>query len=123
MTSAEPPAPPPPEEPPRPDPSRTMMLVLCYVWLLCLIPLLVEREDAEIQWNAKNGLVLSIAWIAVLIAYRILWVIFLPLGCVLSILFFVSCFVYAAVAVAAVVKAFRGERLVLPVLSPLVEKF
>ena len=32
------------------------MIVLAYFGLLALIPLLMEKEDAEVQWHAKHGL-------------------------------------------------------------------
>ena len=48
--------------------NRTVMIVLAYLWLLALVPLLVEKEDAEVQWHAKNGLVLTavlaLFWVA-----------------------------------------------------------
>ena len=35
---------------------RTMMVALSYLWILALIPLLMKKEDKEVQWHAKNGL-------------------------------------------------------------------
>ena len=43
------------------SPNRGVMIVLAYLWLLALIPLLVEKQDPEVQWHAKHGLVLMIA--------------------------------------------------------------
>ena len=40
------------------SPNRGVMIVLAYLWLLALIPLLLEKQDAEVQWHAKHGLVL-----------------------------------------------------------------
>ena len=34
--------------------------MLSYLWLLALIPLVVEKEDREVQWHAKHGLVLTV---------------------------------------------------------------
>lgn len=48
------------------------MIVLAYLWLLALTPLLVEKDDAELQWHAKHGLVLFGAEIAVFFAPSIL---------------------------------------------------
>ena len=70
-TSATPP--PPPAPPPAPAPSssgtggssnRGLMIALSYLWLLALIPLLVEKDDAEVQWHAKHGLTLLVAEVA-----------------------------------------------------------
>ena len=51
--------------------NRSIMIVLSYLWLLALVPLLVEKEDKEVQWHAKHGIVLMVAeivlWIAVTI--------------------------------------------------------
>jgi uncharacterized membrane protein len=101
------------------------MLVLSYLWLLALIPLLVEKEDAEVQWHAKHGLVLTVAEIAI---YMVLFVVNLALswtgiGCL-------GCFLYVVVWLAAIVlhvmcmvKAINGERLLVPGLSEYADKF
>ena len=44
------------------------MIVLAYLGPLALIPLLMEKEDQEVQWHAKHGLVLTVAEVAVFIA-------------------------------------------------------
>ena len=33
--------------------NRTIMIVLAYLGLLALIPLLVEKQDQEVQWHAR----------------------------------------------------------------------
>jgi hypothetical protein len=38
--------------------NRTIMIVLSYLWILAIVPLLVEKEDKEVQWHAKHGIVL-----------------------------------------------------------------
>ena len=43
------------------SPNRGVMIVLAYLWLLALVPLLVEKQDAEVQWHAKHGIVLMVA--------------------------------------------------------------
>ena len=43
------------------SPNRGVMIVLAYLWPLALVPLLVEKQDAEVQWHAKHGLVLMVA--------------------------------------------------------------
>jgi len=73
-----PPAPDTPESPPPSPPSqqessnRTIMLILSYLGILALIPLLVEKDDPEVQWHAKHGLVLTVGWIVLSIALAIL---------------------------------------------------
>src|SRR5881397_3909467 len=68
--------PPPPPPPPAGGGSaaggdRTLMLVLSYLGLLALIPLLTKKDDPEVQWHAKNGLALGLAWIALWILMTI----------------------------------------------------
>lgn len=47
-----PPPPPPssggPAGPGHVSPNRTIMVVLSYLWILALVPLLVEKEDQEV---------------------------------------------------------------------------
>src|SRR3954466_14125065 len=65
-----PPPPPPPGAAPSSD--RTIMLVLSYLGILALIPLLVKKDDKEVQWHAKNGLGLTVAWILLWIVIAII---------------------------------------------------
>ena len=71
--------------------NRSVMIVLSYLWLLALVPLLVEKDDKEVQWHAKHGIVLMVAeivfWIAVTIVQMVLGTI---LGCVVGLLSFVG---------------------------------
>ncbi len=106
------------------------MLVLSYLGLLALIPLLVEKDDADVQWHAKHGLILMLASFAIWIAFIAFTVMFGwvdPTGCVAAI---GGCFGplilsvgILAVHVFAIVKAVGGERLRLPVVTDLVDKF
>ena len=68
MSEPLPPPPPPSYAPPPPPPAggassnKTLMLVLSYLGLLAIIPYVVEKDDKEVQWHAKHGIVLLIAW-------------------------------------------------------------
>ena len=46
------------------------MIVLSYFGLLALIPLLVDKDDPEVQWHAKHGLVLTVAWVVLFVVLR-----------------------------------------------------
>ena len=100
----------------------TAMLVLSYLWFLSIIPLVVKKEDREVQWHAKNGLVLAIAYTAVEVVF---WGIahFFPLiGCLTL---WVPCLVfigYIVVAIMGIVKATSGQRLRIPMLTDYAEK-
>ena len=102
--------------------NRTVMIVLAYLWLLALIPLLVEKEDSEVQWHAKNGLILTAAEVALWIVFFILTMI--PfLGCIILILQLVLWLGIIGLHIYAMIKGVQGGRLVVPVLSDYTSKF
>jgi uncharacterized membrane protein len=105
---------------------RTIMVILAYLWILAIIPLLVKKDDREVQWHAKNGLVILAAEIIFWILLTILGFV-LPqgvgLGCGLST---VSCVVWIAflvVRIICIVKGVSGQRYRVPVLSDYADKF
>ncbi|RPJ61748.1 MAG: DUF4870 domain-containing protein [Acidobacteria bacterium] len=111
--------------------NRTLMLVLSYLWILALVPLLVEKEDPEVQWHAKHGIVLMVAEIIFWIALSIVtWILtMLPviggvvgglLGCGLNFLVWLA---ILAIHIVAIMKAMKGERLVLPVITDYANKW
>jgi uncharacterized membrane protein len=102
--------------------NRTVMIVLAYLWLLALIPFLVEKEDAEVQWHAKNGLVLTGAEVALWIVLTILTMI-PALGCLFALLIPLIGLALVVLHVIAIVKGVQGGRLVIPMLSDYTSKF
>ena len=118
-------SPPPSDTPPpsTPDSSRTVMLVIAYVFVLGLVPLLVEKNDREVQWHAKNGLLLFGAWVFFFMIDAFVLGPFLFLGCLYSVVMAALNLVYLVVMVLAIVRAVNGRRLVVPYLSPLADKF
>jgi uncharacterized membrane protein len=130
--------PPPPYNPPPPptgpgvpptggyaSPNRTAMIVLSYLWILFLIPLLVEKEDREVQWHARHGLVLTVAEIILWIGVTILGFVTaqLHLGCT-------GCFLNLGVWIAAlvvrilcIVKGVNGQRFIVPGVSQFADRF
>ena len=107
--------------------NRTLMLVLSYLGLLGLIPLLMEKEDGEVQWHAKNGLVLFGAFFVLSIALTVLTMvgsnIGMGLGCVGSMGSMVMWIGYLVAIVLGMIKAVGGQRLRLPVLGDFVDKW
>ena len=135
-----PPATPPPPgggsyTPPPPPPTggatpagsdRTLMVVLSYLWILALIPLLTKKDDSEVQWHAKNGLALLGAEIAVWILFTILGFIVpgdMGLGCGLATVQCVVWIAFLVIRVIAIVKAVGGQRMRIPVVSDMADKF
>src|ERR1051326_7229437 len=82
--SPPPPPPPPPGGGAAPGSDRTIMVILSYLWILFLIPLLTKKDDAEVQWHAKNGAALFGAEI-------VCWIIFMILGFALRRIMFLGC--------------------------------
>jgi uncharacterized membrane protein len=103
------------------SPNRGVMIVLAYLWLLALVPLLVERQDPEVQWHAKHGLVLMIAELILLFGYIVMTSIVslatLGLGCVLSLFLVFGWVGVLALHVVAILKGVNGGRLIIPGLS------
>ena len=110
-----------------PSPNRVVMIVLAYLWPLALVPLLLEKQDPEVQWHAKHGIVLMIAelilWVAILFLTSVASLATLGLGCVLS-LFAVFAWIGVLVLhVFAIVKGIGGGRLIIPGVSQYADRF
>jgi uncharacterized membrane protein len=129
---SEPNVPPPPSYTPPPppagmpptgaaSPNRGLMLVLSYLWILALVPFVVEKNDPEVQWHAKHGLVITIAevilWVVVAVVTNIPFLAIL--GCVLW-LMWPLIFVLRIILI---VKAVNGQRLLIPGLSEYANRF
>ena len=125
--------PPPPSDPPPPsstggsDSQNTVMLVLSYLGILALIPFLVEKEDKEVQWHAKHGLVLLVAefviFIGLFFVSFILGAVSGGLGCLVTI---VQPFLFIAILILhiiCIVKAVNGQRFLVPGVSQYADKF
>ncbi|HUP47559.1 MAG TPA: DUF4870 domain-containing protein [Thermoanaerobaculia bacterium] len=101
------------------------MVVLAYLWIFALIPLLVKKDDREVQWHAKNGLAILIAEIAFWILFTVLsWV--MPTGMGLGCgIWTVSCVVWIAflvLRIICIVKGVNGQRYRVPVISDFADK-
>lgn len=115
---------PPPSSPSQqPSPNRVPMLILAYLGVFALIPLLVEKEDSEVQWHAKHGLVLLISWIVLAMVVAMLgqmpfvgWI----LGCAALPLMSVVIFV---IQIVGMIKALKGERLIIPGISDYADRW
>jgi uncharacterized membrane protein len=107
--------------------NRNIMIVLSYLWLLALVPLLVEKEDKEVQWHAKHGIVLMVAeiilWIVVTIIGMVLTMATAVLGCLFGVVHLVLWVGVLVVHVMAIIKGINGSRLIIPGVSEYANKF
>lgn len=125
-------APPPPPPPPAGGSAgsdRTVMVVLSYLGILCLIPLLTKKDDPEVQWHAKNGLAFMIADIAIYIVLGIISAVGgrIPVaGCgiaaIMGVLWCVVPIGILVVHVLAIVKGVNGQRFRVPFVSDFADK-
>jgi uncharacterized membrane protein len=111
----------------QPSPNRGVMIVLAYLWALAIVPLLVEKQDPEVQWHAKHGLVLMAAELVVIFAYMLITslvsIAAIGLGCVMSLLFVFAWVGILALHVVAILKGVNGGRLIIPGISEYANRF
>jgi len=102
--------------------NRGVMIVLSYLWILALVPLLVDKEDQDVQWHAKHGIVLMVAEIVFWIVFNIV-IYMIPFGCFVGLLGPLVALVFLAVHVVAIIKGLNGQRLIIPGLSEYASRF
>ena len=118
--------PPPPTGTPPPagsvSPNRGIMLILAYLGIFAVIPFAVEKNDPEVQWHAKHGLVL---FVAELILFAILGVLSqIPfLGCIAVFVFPLLGLAILLFHIYLIVKANNGERVLVPGISEYANRF
>lgn len=117
------PAPPEPPAPDGPSSNRNLMVVLAYLWVLVLVPLLIEERDDEVRWHAKHGLVLMAAEFMLWVVLQIALFATGGIGCFLAPFFFLLFVAFVLVRIACIVRGVNGGRLQIPVLTPLVDRF
>src|SRR6185437_14296417 len=104
-----------------PSQNRGLLIVLAYLWLLALVPLLVDTQDREVQWHARHGIVLMVAEVFLGMALMVLTsaaaFAFFGLGCFVSLLTLSLWIAILVVHVVAIAKGLQGERLIIPGLS------
>lgn len=116
--------------PPATKKDNTVMLVLSYLGILFLVPMLTEKDDPDVQWHAKHGMVLFIAEIILFVALGFLFFVlgFIPyIGWIISAF---GCFVWGILPIGILVlhilcimKATKGERMQIPLVTDYVSRF
>ncbi len=113
-----------------PSSNRTVMIILSYLWILALIPLLVEKDDREVQWHAKHGIVLLVAELILGVVLGLLSTLAagVPfLNClavfIASLVAFVVWLAVIIVHVLAIVKGVNGQRFLVPFVSEYADRF
>lgn len=120
------PPPPPSGGAAAPGGDRTLMVVLAYLWILALVPLLAKKDDREVQWHAKNGLVILAAEIALWMLFFILGFIMpegMGLGCGIATIQCVVWIGFLVIRIICIVKAVAGQRFRVPMISDFADKF
>lgn len=121
-TPSQPPTPPSPPAPGSPDSNRGIMIVLSYLWVLALIPLLLEKDDAEVQWHAKHGLVLFGAELILWVILAVLGMVPI-LGCILVPVWLALSVAVIVVHIICIVKGINGEKFLIPGISQYADRF
>lgn len=103
--------------------NRGLMIALSYLWLLALIPLLVEKDDAEVQWHAKHGLTLLVAEVCLWVVFAVLSMVLGPLACLLAVVQLVLFLGIVVVHILCIVKGVNGERFLVPGVSQYADRF
>ena len=109
------------------SPDRGVMIVLAYLWPLAFIPLLLEKQDKEVRWHAKHGIVLMIAeMIAVFVFVVIITfasVAAFGVGCALGLLLIFGFVGVLGLHIVAMLKGINGARLRVPWVSDFADRF
>lgn len=96
-----------PEEDKKDVEQNKTIALLSYLWLLCLVPLLLKPKSKFCKFHAKQGLIMAIAWLFVWIPFLgwLIWIVLI----VFSIL--------------GIINVLNGQYKKLPVVGNLAKKF
>jgi uncharacterized membrane protein len=130
---SEPNVPPPPSYTPPPppigtpptgtaSPNRGIMLILAYLGPLAVIPLVVEKNDPEVQWHAKHGLVLLV--VEIILGFILGILVHIPfLGCLALLGFPLLGLAIFLFHIFLIIKANNGQRVLIPGISEFADRF
>lgn len=112
---------------PVPASRRETMVVLAYLWLLAIVPLLAARDDRDVSWHARHGLLLMAAELPILILLSGLAAIAglanAGLGVTLGLAVYVVWVGILGVQLSAILYALNGKRLWVPGIAQLADRW
>ncbi len=97
-----------------------VMCVLSYLGILSLIPLFLKKDDAFIQWHAKQGLLMAIGFIVLAVVLQVVAGV-TGLG-ILGMIVGLLSLAYLVLVVVCILKAIGGGKFEVPVISGLIGK-
>jgi fumarate reductase subunit D len=86
--------------------------LLSYLAILCIIPLVIKRDNPFVLAHGKQGLVLFVGEVAVFVASIILPMILIKL----------VCFLFGLLSLWGIVESLRGNFIRMPVVSEIADK-
>ena len=102
------------------------MIVLAYLWVLAVVPLLVEKDDPEVQWHAKHGLVLMAAEIVLWMAFVMISIVSsmaIGVGCFLALIMNLVWLAILVIHIVAIIQGINGKRFIIPGISDYASRF
>jgi uncharacterized membrane protein len=93
------------------------LLILSYLAFLGFIPLLFAREDPEVRWHARNGLLLFAEVTVIALVATLAGALLPALGLLSVVLMYLVLVLYTFIVILAIVKALDGQRLLVPGVS------
>ncbi len=118
----------PQDVPPTPPPKKenTLMLVLAYLYILFLVPLIAEKQDPQVQWHAKHGMILTVLEAVLQFGTYIMSMI---LSSISGLIGCITCFIpsliwiaFLVIRIISIVKATKGQRFLIPGVSQYVDQ-
>jgi uncharacterized membrane protein len=98
------------------------MLVLAYLGPLAIIPFAIEKNDPDVQWHAKHGLVIFVA--ELILAAVVFALHFIPfLGWMFACVNCVLPLVFVVFHIFLIVQAVNGKRFLIPGISEYADRF
>jgi hypothetical protein len=105
---------------------RGALVVLAYLWPLAIVPLFAARDDRDLSWHARHGLLLMAAEVPILIVLTGLTALTglanYGLGVTFGLVVFLVWTGVVGVQLAGILYALNGKRLTIPGISRLTDR-